>query len=178
MFLKTFCPVYSLNFEFQETNSYSRLSLKRWWQGELPGHHFVHFQKQLWWTRPTLQLLPFKSHLVQYPHSHTKDSGTTDSRNASTPRWRQLQWPMWQESTCGWWQRGGGDAAPPQQAVTPWVRPLWPLGHLSVLPIPLHKRRFPSVWTARFGHVPFLMAPEAYFRCHCAQRWQSAFMFL
>lgn len=29
----------------------------------------------------------------------------TDSRNASTPRWRQLVQPIWQESTCGWCQR-------------------------------------------------------------------------
>lgn len=31
-------------------------------------------------------------------------------------RWRQLVQP-----TCGWWQRGGGDAAPPHHAVTSWA---------------------------------------------------------
>lgn len=70
VFSQTFCPVYSLNSEFQEKNSYPRQSLRRWWQGDLPGHHWVfrHFQKQLSWTKPALQLLPFMSHLVQYPH--------------------------------------------------------------------------------------------------------------
>lgn len=99
-----------------------------------------------------------------------------------TPRWRQPVQPTWQESTCGWWQRGGGDAAAPHMLSPP--EQLCLAGFvttqaLSVLCISLHERRFPSVWTAHFGRAPppFIMVAEAYLRCHFAQRWKSAIMF-
>lgn len=78
--------------------------------------------------------------------------------------------------------RGGRDAAPPRRDLLSscvW-QALSPLRHLSVPTISLHERVFPSVWTAHFGHAPpsFIMVAEAYLRCHFAQRWKSAIMFL